>query len=657
MEWTMRDANPVDASAAAALRTALDCTEPFAALLVRRGIRTAAQAEAFLNPAAQPLPSPSMLFETERAARRIRKAIAERKRICIYGDYDVDGVCATTIMYRTLATLGADVSYYIPLRAGEGYGLHKNSVRELAESGVQMLITVDNGISAHAEIELGKQLGMEIIVTDHHRCHETLPGAAAVVCASRPGQPEGIASLCGGSVAMLLAMQLGRPAEEFLAIAALATVADVMPLTGFNRTIVARGIQLVAKEPGLMALLEAAGAADRPIDEVTLGFLLAPRLNAAGRMGDARRAVELLIAGDDAARRHFAAELETANAARKAEEQRIFTDAERQVDPTAQHRMLVLCGEDWNPGVIGIVASRIVERYGCPAMLFTRLGGELVGSGRSVPKVDLFGLLSNHASFFTRFGGHAGAAGAAMQPDRFEACRKALLGELAERFPRGLVRPPIEYEDTLALSDCTAKLCTELERLAPFGEGNREPLFRLIGTMSNLTAMGRDGAHLSALLEMPHEKVRLVGFRFGPRAAEWSALKKVETLCNLRKNVFRGSVSVNAYLFALRTACPETVRTVARALLRGGEDGTELRMRIASTARPSEEEMRRIFLRLRGRLQNGARLDELYEEELITLLILREAGIVDDADETFYERTVCGKKDITNGRLYSMLYR
>lgn len=175
--------------------------------------------------------------------------------------------------------------------------------------------------------------------------------------------------------------------------------------------------------------------------------------------------------------------------------------------------------------------------------------------------------------------------------------------------------------------------------------------------MSNLTAMGRDGAHLSALLEMPHEKVRLVGFRFGPRAAEWSALKKVETLCNLRKNVFRGSVSVNAYLFALRTACPETVRTVARALLRGGEDGTELRMRIASTARPREEEMRRIFLRLRGRLQNGARLDELYEEELITLLILREAGIVDDADETFYERTVCGKKDITNGRLYSMLYR
>ena len=654
MDWIMRDqAAPQDADA---LRAALGCSAPFARALWRRGVRTAEAADAFLHPDRQPLPEPSMLLDMDRAVQRIRAAVADGKRICIYGDYDVDGVCATTILYRALQSLGAKVSYYIPMRSGEGYGMHEDSVRHLAADGVQVLLTVDNGISAHAEVALANALGMEVIVTDHHRCHETLPDAAAVVCASRPGQPDGIASLCGGAVALLVAVALGLPADRFLAIAALATVADVMPLTGYNRTIVARGMRLIATEPGLLALLQAAGAAERAVDEVTLGFLLAPRINAAGRMGDARRAVELLTAQDDAERIALAASLEQANGARKAEEQRIFTQAMRQIDPTAPHLLLMLCGEDWNPGVIGIVASRIVEQYGCPVMLFTREGDELVGSGRSVPKVDLFALLKAHESFFTRFGGHAGAAGAAMHRASFEPCRMAILKTLDEQFPGGLIREPIVYEDTLALSECTEQLCTELEQLAPFGEGNREPLFLLRGKLADVATMGRDGSHLSASLTGPDGRLRLVAFRNGAKAGDWAQLDAVETLCTLRKNEFRGHTSVNGYLAALRADCPDAVRAAARAVLLDGSDESMHRLGRVSTARPSDDAMRRYFVRLRGRLQMGLRLDELYEPELITLLILTEAGVVSAADDAFFECVVSGKKDITKGRLYSALY-
>ncbi len=657
MEWIAKDREPLDSSAVEALRTSLGCSEPFAKILYRRGIRSKKQAEEFLHPKEQPLPRPAMLLDMELAAQCIQRAIAAGKAICIYGDYDVDGVCATTILYRTLATLGANVSYYIPKRSGEGYGMHESSIVHLAQKGVGLIVTVDNGISAHAEAELCKALGVELVITDHHRCHETLPDAAAVVCATRPGQAEGIASLCGSAVAMLLAMQLGQPAESMLAIAALATVADIMPLVGFNRAIVARGIPLVQKEPGLMALLETAGGQDRPIDETTLGFMIAPRMNAAGRMGDARRAVELLIAGDEASRRHFAAELDAANAARKQEEQRILKEAEQQIDPTAQHRMLILRGEDWNPGVIGIVASRIVEQYGCPVFLFTHSGEELIGSGRSVPSIDLFRLLSEHSTFFMRFGGHAGAAGASMPLDAFEPCRKAFLEDLAAQFPDGLPREPLEYEDVLSLSDCTVPFAEELEQLAPFGESNREPLFLIAGTLSAVAAIGRDGEHLSAVLETQQSRLRLVGFRLGDRVKAWSALEKVETLCTVRKNEFRGTLSVNAYLTALRVDCPAALLEAAKMLLEEESGPARLRVRLASRMRPDETQMRTIFVKLRGRLQTGLRIDEVYEEGLITLLILHEAGIVEYSDETFYERAVAGKRDITNGRLYSLLYR
>ena len=657
MDWRSRDnGTEPDLSEAEALRAALGCSAAFAKMLLRRGVHTAEDAAAYLHPEQGELPKPTYLFELERAAKRIEKAIAAGERICVYGDYDVDGISATVILCRALQKRGADVSYYIPMRAGEGYGMHAGSVELLAKKGIRLLVTVDNGISAHEEVALARSLGMDVIVTDHHRCHEELPNASAVVCATRPGQRDGIANLCGAAVAMLLAIQLGFAEEDFLAIAALATVADVMPLTGYNRVIVARGMRLIRTEPGLCALLEAAGAGERELDASTLGFVLAPRINAAGRMGDARRAAELLLTEDAEKRQRYAAELEAANAARKAEETRIQNDAVRQVDPTVNHVFLMLRGEDWNPGVIGIVAARLVEQYGCPVLLFTREGDELVGSGRSVPGVDLFALLTRHGSFFTRFGGHTGAAGAAMHAFLFDQCRKEILKDLTERFPQGLTREPIVYEDALSLSDCTVQLCDEIASLAPFGEENREPVFRLSGLLSDVAPMGRDGAHLSLNLSAPEGRLRLAAFRFGSRRNDWAALKKADVLCTLHKNVFRGSSSVNGHVVDLHAQCPEKVVAAAKALLREDSGGARLRVTLVSAARPTTQEMRNLFIRLRGRLQTGLRIEELYEPELITMLILHEAEIVDAADDAFWERMTTGKKDITKGRLYSLLY-
>ena len=655
MDWKQHSTAP-DEAAMEALRKECDFSEPFLRVLARRGCTNASDADTFLHPDRQPLPSPDLLLDADRAAEKILRSIRERKRICIYGDYDVDGVCATTILYRALALLGANVSYYIPLRAGEGYGMHEGSVRKLAESGVQLLVTVDNGISAHAEIELANALGMEVIVTDHHRCHETLPNAYAVVCATRPGQDERIASVCGGVVAMLLAGKLGFPEERFLPIAALATVADVMPLTDFNRAIVARGLPLIRRERGLCALLDAAGAGDKPIDATSLSFLLAPRINAAGRMGDARRAVELLIAGDEPTRLHFAAELDAANSARKSEEQRILTEAERQIDPSAEHLLLMLRGEDWNPGVIGIVASRILEQYGCPVLLFTRMGDELVGSGRSVPMIDLFGLLSAHSEFFTRFGGHTQAAGAAMKPESFDACRRALLDDLALRFPNGPEREAIEYEDTLSLADCTESFCRELEMLAPFGEGNREPVFRVCGTLTELSAMGRENAHLSATLQQGDDRLRLVGFRMGERFGGLKDAETVEALCTLKLNTFRDTTSVNGYMDAIRVSVPEPLLRAAGAFLHDPSGANALRTARAASRKPNENEMRAIFIRLRPRLKKGVSIEDLDEAALLTMLVLYEAGVATVAGGRFFEQLVTEKKRITGTRLYTALH-
>ena len=655
MEFQRRDAHSVSDAVVESIRTRFVFTKPFAAMLARRGLIDDASITAYLHPEAQALPDPFSLADMDRAASRIRDAIRAGERICIYGDYDTDGVCATAILYRTLHSMTEQVAYLLPQRHGDGYGLNRRAIDAMCDDDVRLIVTVDNGISAHEEIAYAKTRGVETVVTDHHRCHETLPDACAVVCASRSDQDPELGCLCGAAVAMLLAQALGAKIGPLLPIAALATMADVVPLCAFNRAIIKRGLPLIKDDPGLSALLEAAGVQD-VTGESTLSFILAPRINAAGRMGDATRAVRLLLTEREDERQSIASELESENVRRRAEEQRIFAEAEAQIKES-EPRILLLRGADWNIGVIGIVASRFVERYRCPVMLFTEVNGLLVGSGRSVPAVDLFTLLTRHQSFFTRFGGHRLAAGATLHPAQFEELKAAMQKELEERFPQGLPEAPIVYEDRLALSDVTPAFAKELTMLAPFGEENRMPLFCVEGALSGVRVIRRDGMHLSARLSDESKELRLVAFGMGSQFARWNTMKRAQALISIELSSYQGRPELSLRVEALRAPIGDEAAHVVSECVRSIRFGTELPPKEALSVLPkvSEQEIRETYVRLLSPLKTGVSLDSLSERECSALLPLFEIGVLRYENGTFLTQPVQEKKQIQKALLYPVL--
>ena len=655
MEFTRTDARPVPDAVVESIRSRYGFTRPFAAVLARRGFVDDASIAAYLHPEAQPLPDPFALSDMDRAVARIRKAIEAGERICVYGDYDTDGVCATAILTDALRRLGANVTYSLPNRQGDGYGLSVRAVEQMRSDGVRLIVTVDNGISAHAEIALAKSLGIETVVTDHHRCHETLPDATAVVCAARADQDPAYGCLCGAAVAMLLAGGLGVDLARYLPVAALATMADVVPLLPFNRTIVKKGLPLVQDHPALGALLDAAGVRD-VTGESTLSFILAPRINAAGRMGDAERAVRLLLTEDDAERKEIATELESENVRRRAEEMRIFTEAEAQISET-EPRILVLRGENWSTGVIGIVASRLVERHHCPVLLFSETNGVLTGSGRSVPAVDLFALLTRHQGLFSRFGGHRLAAGATLPSERFDTLKTELSIDLAAAFPQGLPADPLRYEDRLALSEITPAFAKELTLLAPFGEENRMPLFCVEGTLTGVRMIGREGTHLSARLKDADTELRLVAFGMGDRYAQWSALERAQALVSVELSSYLGRPELSIRVEALRAPIDDAAQDAVSACIRAIRTFTELPDETVLDALPkvSEQEIRETYRRLLPRLKTGVSLDYLDERTQAALLPLYEIGVLRYENGMFFAQTVQEKKQIQKALLYRVL--
>ncbi len=624
-------------------------------MLARRGLCDDAAISAYLHPESLRLPDPFSLADMDRAVSRIKAAVEAGERICVYGDYDTDGVCAAAILTDALKRLNADVTCLLPSRQGEGYGLSINAICAMQQDGVRLIVTVDNGISAHAEIAFASECGMDTVVTDHHRCHETLPDAYAVVCASRTDQDPALNDLCGAAVAMLLAGALGTNIGNDLPIAALATMADVVPLTDVNRAIVKKGLPLIESNPGLSALLDAAGVREVSGESV-LSFILAPRINAAGRMGDASRAVRLLLTEDDAERRLLAEELESENVRRRAEEQRIFAEAEAQITET-DPRILVLCGRDWNTGVVGIVASRLLDRCRCPVMLFTESNGQLVGSGRSIPSVDLFALLNRHKELFVRFGGHRLAAGATIEPDGFDAVRSALENDLAELFPLGLPEETTVYEDRLALSEITGQFAGELKLLSPFGEGNRAPLFRIEGELQSVRTMGREGAHLGAKLSDGNTSVRIVSFGNGDRYADWNALRFARAYASIELGSYLGRPEISIHTETLEYPADEEIsETVFRCIqaIRNGAPipGPEVLSRLPKI---TEEEIRAAYRALLPRLKQGASRACLSEKEQTELLPLLEIGVVRFANGMFFAESVQEKKQIQNALLYPVL--
>ena len=528
-------------------------------LLLQRGIETREAAEAFLSPKLSHLHEPETLPGIDEASERLVRAVVAGRPIVVYGDYDVDGVCGAAILWHMLRELGADVRTYVPHRIEEGYGLNGEALEGLASGRLAganrppewtgpasgeppVICSVDCGITAVEPVRRARAAGAELIVTDHHAFDpEDLPDAT-LLHPRLPGSRYPWGELCGAGVALKLAWAVarrhsgvggGRVPEahrrlllDLVALAGLATVADVVPLVDENRVLAAFGMGHARRTriPGLHALIEAADIADETLDAFHAGFVLGPRLNAGGRMGSAERAVELLtVAGDEAAR-NIARELCEENEKRRATERQILDEAaalvEREGYDAPDSRAIVVGGEGWHPGVVGIVASRLVERYARPAVVLALRDGEAQGSARSVEDVHIHEALGACDEHLRAWGGHAMAAGMRLPRERLDAFRRDLVAHVNARLGPEDLKRLVKVDAECALREITSGLCRQIERLAPFGEGNPEPRLCLRGVTVDQPPqrVGKRGAHLQMLLRDGERRVRAVGFDMGELA-------------------------------------------------------------------------------------------------------------------------------------------
>lgn len=490
-------------------------------LLAGRGVDSVEAMAAFLNPGIDSLHDPMLLSAMPAVEARIRRVMDAGEVVCVYGDYDVDGVCASAILSGWLVSRGADARVYLPSRHSEGYGLNENAIREIA-GWARLLVTVDCGVTSVELVALAKTLGLDVIVTDHHRPPEgALPDCPVVnpLLADYP-----FPFLCGAGVAWKVVWALGGEAEAmpWVDVAALATVADVVPLTGENRAIVRLGLDAVNAAPrtGIAALIEAAGLEGKRITASSIAFQLAPRLNAGGRLGSAMRSLSLVVETDPAKAQAEAAALEAENARRKAVETRILAEAEARLKGFnfAAHRALILAGDDWNPGVIGLAASRLVEKYNYPVILLAGGNDVLTGSCRSIEGVDIHAALMGCAGTLVRFGGHKQAAGLTLRPERLGDFRSAMDAWLWENVDPAVYIPVKQYDAELDFDEITPLLITSLEALQPTGFGNPAPLFRTRASVVDARAVGAEGAHLRLTLAQGGRRLGGIAFREGARA-------------------------------------------------------------------------------------------------------------------------------------------
>ncbi|RMG40759.1 MAG: single-stranded-DNA-specific exonuclease RecJ [Planctomycetota bacterium] len=577
--------HPHDGGYVARLTNDLGVSALTAQVLVARGYRSADAAESFLNPRLSDLHDPDELPGVPEAADRILGAVRAGRRVTIYGDYDVDGVSGTSLLWRCLKLLGAKVDYYIPHRLNEGYGLNADALRKLhAEDPQRLVVTVDCGVTAVAEAELARQLGLELVITDHHQFGDRLPSAAAVV---HPRHPEGnypFGALCGAGVAFKLAWSLcrrlgdGRKASprmrDYLltsvGLAAIATIADVVPLLGENRLLVRYGLESLRERatPGLRALLAASGiSAEQPLQaDNDVAFGIGPRLNAAGRFGQARLAVELLTTTDPARAQELAVYLSELNAERQKAELRIVRQARELLEkhPDWQNApALVLTHPEWHAGVIGIVAGRLAERFERPVVLIAGGDGAVApGSARTYGDCNLYAALAACRAHLLAFGGHEAAAGLKIELHRVDAFREAFVEYVAAHHRPRPEDGEIRIDAEVGLEDVTFRAVQELDRLGPFGEGNPRPVFaaRNVTLAAPPRRMGAGERHLDLRLAQNGATIRAIAFGRGEWADEIAGAGETISVC-FRPNIntFRGYSRVELQLLDWR---PEPVASL-----------------------------------------------------------------------------------------------
>ncbi len=586
-----------------------DMPEELHSLLIQRGVRSAEEAARFLNPTVDQLHDPMRLNDMPRAVERIRRAIENQERICVFGDYDVDGVSAAAVLSDYLRTHGAlDTEVYLPSRHTEGYGLNESAVREIA-GRCRLMITVDCGVTSVDMVALAKSLGLDCVVTDHHEPGEALPDCPVVdpLLGDYPFK-----SLCGAGVAMKLIHALGGliGAMLYVDIVALATVADVVPLIDENRVLVKVGLDRINRRPrtGIRALIEAAGLADKKISATEIAFRLAPRLNASGRIGSAYRAYELLLEQNPERAAAIAEELEGENRNRKAIEDRMQKEAEEQLRnyDFLKHRAIVLAGEDWNPGVIGLTASRLVEKYHYPVILLAKKeGGLLTGSCRSIPGVDIHAALTAAEAHLIRYGGHKQAAGLTMQESALGAFVECL-DEYLRGVPGACYIPKVEYDTEIEFDRLTESLVIALDAMQPTGFGNPAPVMRARKAfLAQARRVGADGAHLRVTLS--DSGVRRSGIFFGAGDRAELLPDTVDVLFTPEINVFNGRTSVDVKVRAMAPGNP---------------------MEQIEAKMPKEEELQREFLTelLYNKGINPSGTQKIELSELKNMLLARPQG-------------------------------
>ena len=537
-------------------------------VLASRGVERAEDAAEFLTQETTLTYSPFLMQDMDKAVERIAQAIAAGEKIAIFGDYDVDGITATCILVDYLKGRGADVVHYIPRRIEDGYGLSCDAIEGLRKGGATLLVTVDCGITGVDEVAFARSIGMDVVVTDHHECKETLPVASAVVDPRRSDCEYPFKHLAGCGVALKLVLALGGPDREealfsrYCTLAAVGTVADVMQMTGENRTIVSRGLATLDRSDfiGLHALLKEAGLAGREISSVQIGFVLAPRINAAGRMGAADMAADLLLCQDPVQAEELAKALCALNRERQSVEQTIYSQAEEQM-PEADRRALVLASETWHQGVVGIVASRLSEKYSRPSFMIHLNGAVGKGSCRSWGGFNLFAALESCSDLLLGFGGHELAAGFTIDAANIPAFR-ARMNQYAAEYWVGKA-PESTLEIDVELHQPGRVTLQEVEALAalePYGSGNARPLFCLMG--ATLLRMQNVGQNRHLKLRLGKGSAQFDGIFFSTNTAACGCQEgdRVDAAFYLQVNEFRGSRTVQLQMVDIRPSLSASSR-------------------------------------------------------------------------------------------------
>ena len=565
MRW--RVADPPDAATAAAiaaLGAELRLPDLLCALLARRGHATPEAARRFLRPKLDQLHPPSLLPGIGAAVERIGRAIDRGETILVHGDYDVDGICSTTILVRSLGRLGARVVPFIPRRIEDGYDLSMAGVRAAAAAGARLVITVDCGTNAVAPARALRDAGTDLIIVDHHLPGGETPPCVALVNPKRADasypDPDLAAAGLTFKLALAVAAERGAPEDDVLRLldlVALATVADIAPLRGENRVLARLGIKVMAQteNPGLRALIRAAGLEGRPLSAGRIGYVLAPRLNAAGRIGEALRGVELLTTDSVPRAMELAREFEELNRRRQDLDQRTLERALALVErlDLDRTRGLVLAEAGWHPGVIGIVASRVVEEFHRPAVLIAIGGDQGKGSGRSIPAFDLHGALAECADLLVRFGGHRAAAGVTIAPARVAEFAERFNAVATSRLAADDLVPELRVDLEIPLAAATDELESLLRHLEPFGPGNPTPVFvaRQVRLARAPRAVGKGGTHLKLTLSDGGAELDAIGWGMGERAAMLGA-GPVDVAFRLERDEYMGQSRLQAKLADLR---------------------------------------------------------------------------------------------------------